>query len=106
MLFALFHEFGHMITGMILGFKPRNLEIMPFGLSIGFEGNVENYNKKIGKTSILTLKKMIIALNGPLTNLIFVIIFIIFPIETLGIQKENIIYANILIGIFNFLIRG
>lgn len=103
MLFTLLHELGHMITGILLGFKPRNLEIMPLGLSIGFETNVENYNKKIGKTSIITLKKMIIALNGPLTNLLFIIIFLLFNIELFGIQRENIIYANILIGIFNLL---
>ncbi|MBP3256215.1 MAG: site-2 protease family protein [Clostridia bacterium] len=103
MFFALLHEIGHMVTGILLGFKPNNLEIMPVGLSIGFEGNVDNYNKKIGKTSILTLKKMIIALNGPITNLIFVVIFSIFSIKIFEIQRETIIYANILIGLFNLL---
>ena len=97
MFFALLHEIGHMVTGILLGFK------MPVGLSIGFEGNVDNYNKKIGKTSILTLKKMIIALNGPITNLIFVVIFSIFSIKIFEIQRETIIYANILIGLFNLL---
>ena len=103
MLFAFFHEIGHMITGVIMGFKPRTLEIMPFGLSIGFEGKVDNYNKKIGKSSILTLKKMIIALNGPLTNLLFIIIFSIFQIDVLNIEHELIIYSNLLIGVFNLI---
>ena len=86
-----------------MGFKPRTLEIMPFGLSIGFEGKVDNYNKKIGKSSILTLKKMIIALNGPLTNLLFIIIFSIFQIDVLNIEHELIIYSNLLIGVFNLI---
>ena len=103
MFFAFLHEMGHMITGMILGFKPVKLEITPFGLSIGFEGNVENNSKKIGKTNIITLKKIIIALNGPLTNLLVVTIFCIFPIELFDFQRETVIYANILIGIFNLL---
>ena len=103
MIFAFLHEMGHMIAGIILGFKPCTLEIMPFGLSIGFEGKVENYNKKIGKASIITLKKMIIALSGPLTNLFFVLLFSIFKINIFGIERELIIYSNILLGIFNLI---
>lgn len=103
MMFAFLHEIGHMITGIIMGFKPRTLEIMPFGLSIGFEGKVDNYNKKIGKSSILILKKMIIALNGPLTNLLFIIFFSIFQINFLNIEHELIIYSNLLIGVFNLI---
>ena len=103
MLFAFLHEIGHMITGILLGFKPITLEIMPFGLSIGFEGKVDNYNKKIGKGSYLTLKKMIIALNGPITNLIIALIFVAFSINFFEIKRETIIYANILIGLFNLL---
>lgn len=103
MLFAIFHEIGHMIAGILLGFKPNTIEIMPFGLSIGFEGRVENYNKKIGKANILTLKKLFIAISGPLTNLIFIILFLIFPISFFGIEKQTIIYVNILIGIFNLI---
>ena len=72
MLFALFHELGHMLAGILLGFKPNSLEIMPFGLSIGFESKSENYNQKIKNGTKLTLKKLIIAISGPLTNLIFV----------------------------------
>ena len=103
MLFAIFHELGHMLAGIILGFKPDTIEIMPFGLSIGFEGKVENYNKKVGKATKLTLKKLLIALSGPLTNLFFILIFSIFPISFFGIERQIIIYANILIGIFNLI---
>lgn len=76
---------------------------MPFGLSIGFASKSENYNQKIKNGTKLTLKKLIIALSGPLTNLIFVLIFLLFPISFFGIEREIIIYANILIGIFNLI---
>ena len=103
MIFAFLHEMGHMIAGIILGFKPCTLEIMPFGLSIAFEGKVENYNEKIGKASVITLKKMIIALSGPLTNLFFILLFTVFKINIFGIERELIIYSNILLGIFNLI---
>lgn len=103
MLFAIFHELAHMIAGIILGFKPNTIEIMPFGLSISFEGKVDNYNKKIKKASILILKKMIIAISGPLINFIFAIVFLIFPIHLSKIEPQTIVYANMLIGIFNLI---
>ena len=103
MLFAIFHELGHMIAGIILGFKPNVIEVMPFGLSIGFENKVEDYNQKIKNGTKMTLKKLIIALSGPITNLIFVIIFLLFPISIFGIDNQLIVYANILIGIFNLI---
>jgi len=76
---------------------------MPFGLSVGFEVKSKNYNKKVKKGTQLTIKKLIIALSGPLTNLIFVLLFLLFPISIWGIERELLIYANILIGIFNLI---
>ena len=103
MLFSIFHELGHMLAGIILGFKPDTIEIMPFGLSISFKSKQENYNKKIGNATLLTLKKTIIAISGPFTNLDFILIFSIFPNSILGMERELIIYANIIIGIFNLI---
>lgn len=103
MLFALFHEIGHMLAGILLGFKPNSLEIMPLGLSIGFESKLENYNRKIKKGTLLTLKKIIIAASGPLTNLLFIIVFLLFPISFFRISRDIVIYANILIAIFNLI---
>lgn len=37
MVFALIHELAHLICGVILGFKPDTLRIMPLGFSIEFE---------------------------------------------------------------------
>lgn len=102
-LFALIHELGHMIVGILLGFKPVKLEIMPYGLSIGFEVKCEDYNKKIKNGNMLSIKKLIIALAGPITNLIITIIFLIFNITFFRIERELVVYSNILIGTFNLI---
>ena len=103
MLFAVFHELGHMLAGILLGFKPNSIEIMPVGLSIGFESKVDNYNKKIKNATLLTLKKIIIAVSGPITNLIFIVLFYLFDFNFFNIDIELIIYSNILIAIFNLI---
>ena len=103
MFFALIHELEHLLIGVLLKFKPVKLEIMPYGLSVGFEIKCEDYNKKIKKGNILSIKRLFIAMAGPLTNLIIIIIFLIFNINVLGIQRELIIYSNVLIGIFNLI---
>ena len=103
MLFAFIHELGHMVAGLALGFKPYSLEIMPFGLAISFKSKAENYNNKIKKGTMLTLKKIIIALAGPLTNIILILIIIISKFTFLNIKKELLLYSNILIAIFNML---
>lgn len=103
MLFAFIHELGHMIVGILLGFKPEKLEIMPYGVSVGFNVKCEDYNKKIKKGNMLAIKKLIIALTGPLTNFIITIIFLMVNINFFGIERELVIYSNILIGIFNLI---
>lgn len=103
MLFAFIHELGHMLVGILLGFKPEKLEIMPYGVSVGFNVKCEDYNKKIKKGNMLAIKKLIIALAGPLTNFIITIIFLMVNINFLGIERELVIYSNILIGIFNLI---
>lgn len=103
MLFALFHELGHLFLGFMLGFKPKSLNINPVGLSINFAVEVNDYNKKVKNGNILALKKILIALAGPLVNFIIAIIFYIFKIEFFHFSREFIIYSNILIGIFNLI---
>ena len=101
MLFAFLHEMGHMIAGILLGFKPYNIEIMPVGLSVTFSSNEKNYNTKIKKGTLINIKKAIIALAGPVTNIIFIILFLIFDFG--NINRELIIYSNILITLFNLI---
>jgi len=103
MLFALIHELGHIFTGIILGLKPSSIEIMPFGLRVSFDIKPKNYNKKVIKGTILTVKKLIIAMMGPITNLVFVIIYCMFDIDFFGVSREFVVYANILIGVFNMI---
>lgn len=103
MLFALIHELGHMLVGILLGFKPTKLEIMPYGVSVGFEVKCEDYNKKVKKANILAIKKLIIALAGPLTNFIITVAFLIVNKNLFEIERNLVIYANILIGMFNLI---
>ncbi|MBR1653477.1 MAG: site-2 protease family protein [Clostridia bacterium] len=103
MLFAFFHELGHLFTGLFLGFKPYSLGINPLGLSINFEINARDYNKKVIKGNMLALKKLIIALGGPFVNFVLVIFFLMLDQDLLGVSKEFLVYANILIGLFNLI---
>ena len=99
MVFAILHELGHLIAGLMLKFKPTEIKLTPFGLQISF--NVEYYNKE------LNIQKAIIALAGPLTNFLIATIVIIFA--KFNVTFENtylyqlIIYSNFLIGIFNLI---
>lgn len=103
MIFGIIHELGHLICGLVLGLKPKSLKIMPLGFSIEFKILTDYYNKKVGKGNTLDLKKLLIALGGPITNFIIVIICIVSK-NKFGIPNlEYIIYPNILIGLFNLL---
>lgn len=101
MLFALIHELGHLLAGLTLKLKLEKIEIIPVGVSIAFKLKTEDFNKKIGKSNLLEIKKILIAIAGPLTNII--IIWAALKLNINIIQKIIIIYANILILIFNLL---
>ena len=98
MFFCILHELGHIFMGILLGLKVEKIEIMPFGLSVAFKLNTKDYNKKIKNANLLELKKIAIAIAGPITNLI-IILFYIF----LNKSEINIIYANLLIMLFNII---
>lgn len=101
MIFAIVHELGHLLAGLLMGMKPEKIEIMPFGVSISFKINVKEYNKKIKKGNILEIKKIIVALAGPITN--FIIILITYNLNLELIKSMLIIYTNFLIMMFNLL---
>lgn len=103
MLFAFIHELGHVLAGILLKFKIESVNIMPFGVSVNFNIQYQDYNKKIKKGTLLTVKELIIASMGPITNLIITIIYLIFDITFFGISRQLVIYSNILIGIFNLI---
>lgn len=97
MLFAFCHEMGHLLCGILMGLKPKSLKIMPMGLSIEFEIYSKNIKDK------LQIKKIWIALAGPITNIIIILITIIFNKNIETILYGEIIYSNLLIAIFNLL---
>ncbi len=103
MIFALIHELGHLICGLVLGLKPKSLKIMPLGFAVEFTILADYYNKHIAKGNMLDLKKLIIALAGPIINFIIAILCIIFKSKIHIENIQYIIYANILIGLFNLL---
>lgn len=103
MIFALIHEIGHLVSGILLGFKPKALKIMPLGVTVEFSVITKDYNKKIKNANLLVIKKMIIVLAGPLTNLVMIFIMGFFK-KYINIDTySKIIYANILIAVFNLL---
>ena len=101
MFFAIIHELGHLLAGLLLGMKPEKIELMPFGVSISFKIKVKEYNKKIKKGNLLEVKKILVALAGPLTNFIIIVITNNLKIDIF--KGLMIIYTNLLIMIFNLL---
>lgn len=102
-IFACIHELGHMIAGILLGFRPEKIELMPLGLSISFKVNVNYYNKKIEQGTLLSLKKLIIASAGPLTNIIISLLLFFLDISWIPINRIYSLYINILIAVFNLI---
>lgn len=94
MAFVLLHEMGHMIVGLWFRFKIQYIEIMPFGFSIRFQ---EQNNSKEGMIE-KNFQKAVVALAGPMVNIICAIILI-----QQNIEQVQWIYANLWIAIFNLL---
>lgn len=103
MILCVIHELGHVVMGIIMGLKIEKIEIMPLGLSVSFKLKIDDYNKKIKKGNILQLKKIAIAMAGPLTNLIMLLIVLNTNINLKIVSNEILAYANILIIFFNLL---
>ena len=98
MIFAIIHECGHLFVGLLLGMKPQKMEIVPYGISISFKIVPKDYNKKIKNGNILEIKKILVAMAGPLTNLLIIFICVKWNINTLAI-----IYSNLLLILFNLI---
>lgn len=99
--FAIIHELGHLLAGLLLGMKPDKMEIRPYGVSISFKIIPKDYNKKVLKGNLLEIKKILVALAGPLTNII--VILITSNINMGLFLNLMIIYANILLILFNLI---
>lgn len=103
MLFAFLHELGHLFAGILLGFKPQSLKLNALGLSVNFKVNTKDYNSKLKNGNILAVKKLLIAISGPLVNFLLVFLFFLFNGKIFGIEKNVLIYSNLLIGLFNLI---
>lgn len=101
MIFAILHELGHLCAGILTGMRPEKLEIKPYGVAILFKLFPKDYNTKIGSGNKLEIKKIFIALAGPITNLLLILILLNIPIEEK--LKQLMIYSNILLIIFNLI---
>ena len=101
LVFAIIHELGHLVCGLLLGMKPNKMEIRPYGVSISFKVLPKDYNRKILNGNVLEIKKMVVALAGPLTNLL--IILITFKVNMNMFLGLKIIYSNILLILFNLI---
>ena len=101
MFFSIIHELGHIIMGLILKMRPNRLEIMPCGLAISFTTDIDDLNCKIKNGNLLELKKIFVALAGPIVSLMLTILYTY--IEPVYITKQDAIYSNILILLFNLI---
>lgn len=93
MIFAFIHELSHLIVGILLKMKVSKITLMPLGFSIEFS-LVQTKKEKSKK--IMELKKIMVALAGPLVNILFLIV---------GYLAKNttFFYSNLLIALFNLL---
>lgn len=87
MCFAVIHEIFHMLMGILLGYKPKTLRIMPFGFEITFQDNELNYSN---------IKKILIAFAGPFINIIIAIIGVF-------LHNEMLTFTNLIIALFNLI---
>ncbi len=103
MVLCVIHELGHVVMGLIMGFKIEKIQIMPLGLSVSFKVDIDDYNKKIKKGNILQFKKIAISAAGPLTNLVLLLLVLNTNINFKIVSNETLAYANIIIMLFNLL---
>ena len=84
-----------------MGMKPEKLEIMAYGVSVSFKLMPKDYNRKIKRGNQLELKKILVALAGPITN--FMIIAIVLQMNMNLVSTLMILYSNLVLILFNLL---
>lgn len=97
LIYTIIHELAHTIVGILLGREISSFSIIPFGAYINFKIDITSYNKKIMKGTENNIKNIIIAIAGPVMNIIIGILF--------SLNKNYILitYINIILAIFNLL---
>lgn len=91
--FAFLHEIGHLIMGLCIGLKPREIKITPLGVAITFKNEIQYHspNQKM-------LKEIAVASAGPLVNVAVVILCMAAKWECI-----QIIVVNVVLFLFNLL---
>ena len=103
LFFAFLHELAHLVVGIILGFRPSQIEIMPFGFNLRLLPKIEDCETKIKKSNLVELKYIYVAIAGPLFNLIISTIFSYISLKVNSEIVDLITYSNLLIFIFNLI---
>lgn len=101
--FAFLHELAHLLVGLLLGFKPQVIKIMPFGFNLQLIPKVEECEIKIKKATLVELKNIYVAIAGPFFNLVIATIFSYIGLKTNNEIVDLITYSNLLIFIFNLI---
>ena len=92
LIFIVVHELAHIIMSMCLGFKITKVNTCLLGFSVLLKKPISNKEK---------LEKLIIAVSGPLVNILIAVVFVFLSIDSS--IKEMIVYSNILIAVINLL---
>ncbi len=99
MFFCFLHELGHIITAKLFKMQIEKIEILPCGFSASFF----SYNSS-GFPKGFSMQELIVALAGPIVSLILALSFQYIDDTNFTIlTKQEIVYSNILILIFNLL---
>ncbi|WP_075351456.1 site-2 protease family protein [Algoriphagus marinus] len=104
-LCILFHEFGHVLAGQRLGYKTKDIIILPIGGLSRFE-----------KLPDSPKEELIISISGPMINLLIAVLLLLvipnnlsdFPsLEISEVNSRNFLFllfeVNLLLGIFNLI---
>ena len=99
MFFCFLHELGHIITAKLFKMQIEKIEILPCGFSASFF----SYNSS-GFPKGFSMQELIVALAGPIVSLILALSFQYIDDTNFTIlTKQEVVYSNILILIFNLL---
>ena len=99
MFFCFLHELGHIITAKLFKMRIEKIEILPCGFSASFF----SYNSS-GFPKNFSMQELLVALAGPIVSLILALSFQYIDDTNFTIlNKQKIVYSNILILIFNLL---
>jgi len=91
--FVCLHEIGHLLAGLCVGLRPKEIRITPFGVAITFKNEVRYYtpNQKM-------MKEILVALAGPFVNIGVAVLCLVS-----SFHSEKIVIVNMVLALFNLL---